>query len=543
MRTLLPCLLVLVVSSPASADVKASEQKLRQALASGQRKALAPAVQELVGWDNAEAMKALLRLVSVNPGGVEPAFWMEAYALMLRGCAGMTSAAALKEAGDFIVERKGAPVARDLLAMLCNQGRPEMVPPLLAVLEKGADDMRILAAEHLLAIGDKRAVEPLIAALKDARSSPELKRRAAKALAAITGQDYGDSATNWEGWWAANKDKDLKGPKESSSGGGGTVALDRGRDSEWEELKREAKVLILGAGDKCKCGHNHDLDNIEATCRKLGLTSEFIDKAAFEKDDFRPDGYIAILANCTMIREHCTCPQCKPSKEYGGDRLFKCECPVNKHDPWSFVMGKKGADKIRRYVEGGGYLFAEDWCMEDFVEKAFPEFVRHGSVRDRDEEVSVVPAAGTMTHPYMKKIFFKGYKPKTGSGTVSEDELKEVVHTWKIDKETRTIKIVDPKRVVTILQSPELEKYASGDDAVAVTFTVGAKDGRPAVATSGEAVQDRDKLTGGRVLYVLSHFGKQKSAEDEYSLQNLLINFLSEAHGRHAKAQKPPKKR
>lgn len=217
-------------------------------------------------------------------------------------------------------------------------------------------------------------------------------------------------------------------------------------------------------------------------------------------------------------------------------------CPINKHETVSYVLGEKGVKKIKKYVEGGGYLFAEDWCMEDFVEKAFGDYIRHGSVRGKDEEIPVIPAPGSMTHPYMKKIFFKGYKPKEGGsgGTVSEDELKEVVHTWKIDAETRTIKIVDPKKVVTLLTSPELEKYAQGDDAVAVTFTVGGGDKRPPVATSGEIQQDREKLTGGRVLYVLSHFGKQKKAEDEYSLQNLMINFLTEAYVR--KMGKAPKK-
>ena len=47
-------------------------------------------------------------------------------------------------------------------------------------------------------------------------------------------------------------------------------------------------------------------------------------------------------------------------------------------------------------------------------------------------------------------------------------------------------------------------------------------------------------MTGGRVLYVLSHFGKQESNEDEYALQNLLINFLVEAADRRGRFA-PPK--
>jgi len=413
---------------------------------------------------------------------------------------------------------------RFLAAAFLTPPTAEMVAPMLQVLEKGPDEMRVQAAEHLISIGDKRCVEPLIAALKDSKSSAELRRRAGQALGAITGQNYGDNAGNWEGWWASNKDKEIQGPSGSDSGGGGTVALDRGRGSEWEDLKKSAKVLVLGAGKKCKCGHDHDLDHIERVCSQLGLEAVFVDKVAFEKDECKPEEYIAILANCTHIREHCACPQCKPGN-YRGDRLFNCECPINKHEPVQYLLGEPGVRKIKKYVEKGGYVFAEDWCMEDFVERAFGEFVRHGSIRGADEEVPVLAAPGVMSHTYLKKIFYKGYKPKEGKGTVSEEELKEVVHTWKIDKETRTIKIVDPNKVVTLLTSPELEKYAQGDDAVAVTFVVA---GRPGTATGGM----QEIPSGGRVLYVLSHFGKQKSSEDEYSLQNLMINFLVEAYAR-----------
>ncbi|MDP6958195.1 MAG: hypothetical protein QF645_05210, partial [Planctomycetota bacterium] len=354
-----------------------------------------------------------------------------------------------------------------------------------------------------------------------------------------------DSASQWRGWWDQNSGKDLKGPGASSHDGGSTVSLDRGRDSEWDELRREARVLVLGAGNGCLCKKGHDLDNIKDTCDKLGLSADFVDKVTFEKET-DPSKYLAILANCTMIREHCACPECKPGA-YSKDRLFTCVCPINKHDPTTYVLGDKGVKKIKTYVEKGGYLFAEDWCMEDFVEKAFGRYIRHGSIRPKDEEIPVVAAPGAMIHPFLKKIFFKGFKPQeasSGTSVMTESELKDVVHTWKIDKETRTIKIVDPKRVVTILTSPALEKYAQGDDAVAVTFAVGGKDGkRPGVASGGRIQQDSEKMTGGRVLYVLSHFGKQKSTEDEYSLQNLLINFLIEAYERKYKVQKAPKKR
>ena len=58
-------------------------------------------------------------------------------------------------------------------------------------------------------------------------------------------------------------------------------------------------------------------------------------------------------------------------------------------------------------------------------------------------------------------------------------------------------------------------------------------------STGGELSQDRKTMTGGRVVYVLSHFGKQESTADEHSLQNLLINFLVEANERRGSAPVP----
>ncbi len=203
-----------------------------------------------------------------------------------------------------------------------------------------------------------------------------------------------------------------------------------------------------------------------------------------------------------------------------------------------YVLGEKGVAKIKKYVEGGGYLFSEDWCMEDFLERAFGDYVTHGSTRPEDESVAVLPKAGAASHPYLRKIFFR--PPAEGArGTVTESDLEKIAHTWKIDKETRTIRVKDGKRVVTLLTSPVLEKTAQGDDAVAVTFEVSPDAKKPASVSTGEISQDRRKMTGGRVLYVLSHFGKQNSEKDEYALQNLLVNFLVEANERRG-AFAPP---
>jgi len=58
-------------------------------------------------------------------------------------------------------------------------------------------------------IGDPRAVEPLIAALKDEKF--QFKARAAEALKKITGKDFGQKPEEWQKWWMENRESFLKG--------------------------------------------------------------------------------------------------------------------------------------------------------------------------------------------------------------------------------------------------------------------------------------------------------------------------------------------
>ena len=550
MRTLLAAL-VLVSTVGAQDAAKASDKNLKQAIKDKKPKSIDLAVRELLVANSTDAMKVLLAAAAVPPVFPkdllpgEDAWWQECYFTLLNAAASFTDVPALSELADFLLKNKTKPIARDILSAVANHGQKEMIAVCVRVMEAGTDDLKIMAVDHLIAIADKTAVEPLIRAMKANEKTPgDLKHRIGRALTVLTGQDYGDSVSNWEGWWSANKDKDfsVEGP-DGGSTGTVTDGLDRSRHSEFEKLKKTGNVLGLMAGEKCKCGKNHDLDRIDAVTTKMGLTTETITKDDLDKkDDIKLSDYVAVLANCTHIREHCVCPLCKPGN-YSGNRLFQCVCPKNEHIPAKYVLGDKGIAKIKKYVETGGYLFAEDWCMEDFVEKAFGDYVTHGSIRPQDEAVPVHPKAGAASHPYLRKIFFK--PPRETRDTVSETDLDKVAHKWKIDKETRTIKVKDPSKVVTLLTSPELAKSSQGDDAVAVTFEVTPGKSSPkGAAAAPEISQDRRKMVGGRVLYVLSHFGKQDSQEDEFALQNLLVNFLVEANERRATFAPPaPAKR
>jgi hypothetical protein len=528
-------------------DLKSTEKALTQALKEQNRKGVETAVAALLTADSPEAMKILLAALAkpafdakkVKDG--DEAAANECVLTMLNGAASFQDPAALGLLADFILANKAKPVSRDAMAAVCNHANKPLLTLCVKVLDNGNDDLKLMAIDQIIALGDKSSVEPLIKAMKaNEKSTSGLLLRIGRALTILTGQDYADSVSNWTGWWEANKDKDWSVKPAATGGSTGTVtdSLDRARMTEVERLRKTAKVLVLGAASGCKCGKDHDLDHIDKVTQQMGLKTEVVTKIEFEKmEDSKLFEYVAVLGNCTHIREHCVCPLCKPG-DYNKDRLFQCVCPENKHENAKYTLSEKGVQKMRRYVEAGGYLFAEDWAMEDYVQKAFSEYVIIGSVRPKDETVSVFPKAGASSHPYLKKIFSAPPTERQKGTTVTNDDLDKIAHSWKIDKETRTIHVRDAARVVTLLTSPDLQKTANGDDAVAITFGVvptptgsGSKKGA-AVASGTELSQDRKTMSGGRVVYVLSHFGKQESTTDEHSLQNLLINFLVEANER-----------
>ncbi|MFB0566676.1 MAG: HEAT repeat domain-containing protein [Candidatus Aminicenantaceae bacterium] len=79
---------------------------------------------------------------------------------------------------------------------------------LLSALKDGNWEVSYYATKALGELGDPRAVEPLITALKDEESS--IRRDAADSLKNITGEDFGEDQEKWQKWWKENKEKFLK---------------------------------------------------------------------------------------------------------------------------------------------------------------------------------------------------------------------------------------------------------------------------------------------------------------------------------------------
>jgi hypothetical protein len=412
------------------------------------------------------------------------------------------------------------------------------------IVEKASDELKLMAIDQLGALQHHEGAGLLIEALKKNKNA-EVGRRIAAALSAIPGQDYADNVTNWEGWWNANKDKAGQGARQSDFAGGNLMTgLDAPRRNIIERTKKvpPEAILVIKAGEhdpeetkRHGRENEHNFDHIEYLLQKLGIPHTVINKEELDKNSVVLDGRLMVLVNCMMWRKHCVCEFCTPSTD-AAMRLKVCKCsktpPIHKSITYEF--SDTAVAKIRRYVDGGGYLFTEDWALEELLTRkdAWPDLLKVGEYL-KDQTARVFPKIGSTSSPYLKRIFAK--PPKLlEKGTSAELGFEEVRHEWVIDKDSPKVGIVDPRRVTTLLVGQGL----GVDDSLAVTF--GSGDGGEVIIGTGKA-WDPLKARGGRVLHVVSHFGKQKSESDEYTLQNLLVNFLIEGTERYAaKPQKKP---
>ncbi len=183
-------------------------------------------------------------------------------------------------------------------------------------------------------------------------------------------------------------------------------------------------------------------------------------------------------------------------------------------------------DKLRKYVDGGGYLFSSDWAIA-LTEAAFPEYLkRKGNSGDANETIAVHAPNFDDKHPFLKDVFSIALK--------DSDEKKKVRKaSWMIERRSLTFE-VNPSaadKVKVLMVSEELNgKY--GSQLVAVTF--GPKGGS-LIATG----KNRPKKPVGAVLHVIGHFYQQglgNQNDDEVArMYQMIVNFVVEAQ----KAQTP----
>lgn len=520
-------------SNPA---VKSANDDIRAGLAGQDPERVERGVKSLVNVNTEESFKTLIKYLNPATQTGQEYYW-----LIVKGLAAFTGEESIAELGKFLIRNARQPLARDILFWIQSNYSPSLVPLLMELIERGSvpDDLKLMAIDHLGTLGRKESVDPLIELWKSVdgrRGKEEYVRRISRALAGITGESFGENFANWNGWWDRNKSTFLAGgggddpAAGGGGGGGGTVVerLDRGRKREYETIITgggKHKVLVIKGADDPK-GFDPNYDNIEQILGKMDVPHDVMTKQEAENDKIDFSQYAAILVNCNHFRERCVNPNHGPGGA-GGLRAQMCVGP-GAHQPWSDEFSPKAIDKIKNYVNRGGFLFTEDWVLEELLEKAWPDFVKHGDYMAEDKTVGVTPEPGATSHPYIQRLFaaVPQAPPGGGDGGSFAPTYQEIKHEWKIDKDSPKILIQDERRVQVLMQSDELvdDPKSTKDRAVAVTFR---PSGRGAAITGGGG--SSGAVGNGMVLHTLSHFGKQKSGEDEFALQNLLMNFLLEA--------------
>jgi hypothetical protein len=303
-------------------DLASAEKDFKSGLQAQAAKPLEDAIRKLVRINTAAAAKVIIGgLKAGNETGI---YWM-----LVAGATAFSSQDALKEVTKHIIANKSSTLGRDLTSGLSGNFTDGCESALVAILKEGTVDLQMLAVEHMMDVGQKPSVEAVLEALREGAKSPELTRRLFRVLNVLCLESYGETLSNWEGWWNANKQKDwslLKAkPQGSKLGGTGTVCDDLGkhRDSEYEKLKT-GKLLVIGAKTGCPCKQDHDLDHIEFIAQRMKLEVDYVTKLDFAKDSCKPEDYVAVLCNCTHLEKHCVCPKCR--KNLGGEaglRVFQ----------------------------------------------------------------------------------------------------------------------------------------------------------------------------------------------------------------------------
>lgn len=348
-----------------------------------------------------------------------------------------------------------------------------------------------------------------------------------------------------------------------------------------------------------EAGHDFNYDHMEQILTQMGIAHIVVLKDEFSKDPqkYLKDAW-TVLVNCGNIQTQCVCKECrrilseKVQKGTAGgvtNRLYGCppECAV--HTNFSYRLEKGAIEQLKQWVEAGGYLFTEDWGLVEILDECWPGLVSSHkgaepgpdgkpqstiklirALSDKKDPKSIVargemdviitPGRGLTSIPLMRGVFARPRPPAEekkqdgadeGDGTrirqlpPTEDPTSAPSHSWTIDDESPAVQVQDRKRVTVLLESQELGGIIGGDEAVGVTFVVGrggavptGSGGPPKRQKTGGGSDDkpvRERLGGGRVLHVLSHFGhQQKNVRDTFVLQNLILNFVMESNAQHA---------
>jgi hypothetical protein len=520
----------LTLAENASPDLKTAIQKK-------DAKMIKQAVDNLVQQNNEKSFNTLSdALNSLGPTPEPAAYWA-----ILEGMGRFTNKDVMTKVANLIIANKNKNLGDDLLAAMKANRTSTVIPLLSILLEKGTYEMQLECIHQLGAINAKESLEALANFLKTT-TDKSLIKDVISSLRNITGLDRGNYPEPWVQWWDENKSKDaseLIHPKKIDN----IEHVGQYRDMKGIETLEKDKILVL-RNDKCDKNTpapDGNFDKIQNVLERLGIPHTVIGRSEFDKDSYSLDDKWAIVINCTLWAEHCCNPEhykLKPVTGKGGIRLGICPGKDN-HQNHSVKLSDKTIKKIAQFVETGGYLFTEDLNIEEVIERAFKGYITHTKFLP-EKEVKIVPAPGAALHPYLKYVF-EAPPSSSNQTTTSESKPGETTSVkqqdfridaeWRIDDESPDIKILKKDVVTVLIVSPQLAKENKSEGAVAVTWSYS----KPMIKTGSDKPT---YMPGGKVLHVMSHFGKQRSKLDEFALQNLILNFFMELNEQRPKVKK-----
>jgi hypothetical protein len=147
--------------------------------------------------------------------------------------------------------------------------------------------------------------------------------------------------------------------------------------------------------------------------------------------------------------------------ELNAGQLLLINCPGE--------IGDRAIQKVRKFVQAGGFLFTTDWSLQNVIEKAFPGYIKYNRKPTSDDVVEV--RVLHKDHHFLQHVSSGRDKPK-----------------WWLEGQSYPIQVLDPARVKVLMVSSEMQrKY--GEAPIAVTFNVG----------------------DGQVLHIVSHYYLQRT--------------------------------
>lgn len=166
-------------------------------------------------------------------------------------------------------------------------------------------------------------------------------------------------------------------------------------------------------------------------------------------------------------------------------------------------LSPRAVQKLRRFVNRGGYIFSSDWELSNVIEKIVPDAIRQ-SGRVSARLVTIKPHPKHKNHPYLRDVFSTSY------GITEKTRLQ-----WQVDGSSDYHRFVS-KKVVPLVIAKDMKIYGA-EGSIAFTY----KSGK------------------GSILHVLSHFKSQSDPRgDGFALQQMLANFIIEKQKAKQKAKK-----